>query len=43
MNEIERPSNQKKKPNKVQSTNNSKPLPKGQTTLTDMFGMSTKK
>ena len=28
---------------KAQSINNTKPLPKGQTTLTDMFGMSTKK
>lgn len=43
MNEIEIHSSEKKKPVKAQATNNSKPLAKGQTTLTGMFGVSVNK
>lgn len=43
MNEIEIHSSEKKKPGKSQATNNSKPLAKGQTTLTGMFGVSVNK
>ena len=44
MNEIEIHSSEKKKPGKSKTThNNSKPLAKGQTTLTGMFGVSVNK